>query len=54
MWVTTCVKACPSETDTSVDCKVNSIVQSCLENNSADNTKAFHIYGTQACNCWMK
>ncbi len=42
--VTTCVKSCPKEGDTELDCQVNSMVQTCQATNNANNLKAVEIY----------
>lgn len=49
LFVTTCVSQCPNASTATVNCKVNSLVQSCLPNNSLNNTKAFHVYPTYLC-----
>lgn len=54
LWVTTCVKQCPTESDKTIICQTNSVVTNCSENNSADNTKAFHIYETSLCKLYVK
>ena len=48
LWVTVCVSACPTESDSSLKCQTNSVVTSCNPNNSSDDTKKVEIYDSSA------
>ena len=41
-----CVKECPKGDESVLQCKTNKYVESCHENNSADNEIAVEIYET--------